>query len=350
MSDQNLKSLLTCAPRSISAAQDTAERRLSTCGQQSHLRAQDAPSHARRGWAFRAFRRELRRTQRKARIPSIDATCADSERACSCVGGILRGARRIVAILEFDSPMLPRKNAVKLYRTSALSHLLGITNNGIPMPTTAQVSELLKAIASILWPFIALAAVWKFLPVLRSVVESAKSRKFTIKIAGQELTMEEANQQNLSLIEDLQAKVIELAKKVEVPQGADAAGAQATALPKLDVFTFSGDDLSLQKSRLHLAESISRIVDQGLNEFSVAHIQQLVIAQHNDSYRFHISPNRVADHLHEAEILYEYLSKKLIESPTSKYAGEVASALGIMKHNMLGRIDSLSRKADSPDA
>ena len=43
-------------------------------------------------------------------------------------------------------------------------------------------------------------------------------------------------------------------------------------------------------------------------------------------------------------MLYEYLTKKLIQAPPSEFAGKVASALGIMKHNMLGRIPGLRRK------
>jgi hypothetical protein len=212
------------------------------------------------------------------------------------------------------------------------------------VPAISDVSDLLKAIATLLWPVLALLAIWRLLPVIHSVVESAKSRKFSIKIAGQELSMEEASQQNRSLIEDLQAKVIDLTKRIDGAQTTGAPHAKSNVLPKLELFNFDGDDLGLQKSRLQLAENISRVISQGLNEFSLGPIQQFIIAQHNDAWRYYISADRIDDHIQEAEALYDYLTRKLIDSPLSKHAGEVASALGIMKHNMMGRIQSLRRR------
>jgi CheY-like chemotaxis protein len=75
--------------------------------------------------------------------------------------------------------------------------------------------NLLNAIASLLWPLTAIGLVIIFRPAIAAIIESAKSRKFTVKIAGQELTMEELSDQQRGLIADLQAQVIELRKKVE---------------------------------------------------------------------------------------------------------------------------------------
>ncbi len=57
-----------------------------------------------------------------------------------------------------------------------------------------QVQKLIQAIATALWPVIVIILVLKFRPAITAIVESAKSRRFTLKIGGQELTMEEANQ------------------------------------------------------------------------------------------------------------------------------------------------------------
>jgi hypothetical protein len=46
------------------------------------------------------------------------------------------------------------------------------------------------------------------------LVESARGRKFTIKVAGNELTMEEASEQQRVILSDLQAKLVELEKRL----------------------------------------------------------------------------------------------------------------------------------------
>jgi CheY-like chemotaxis protein len=76
------------------------------------------------------------------------------------------------------------------------------------------VSKLLSAVATLLWPLIVIAVVLLFRSTLVAVLETAKSRKFTLKFGGQELSMDEASEQQRNLIADLQAQVTELAKKV----------------------------------------------------------------------------------------------------------------------------------------
>jgi CheY-like chemotaxis protein len=75
--------------------------------------------------------------------------------------------------------------------------------------------DLIKSISSLLWPAIAIVLILLFRPAITAIIESARSRKFTLKIADQELTMEEVSEQQRSLIVDLQAQVVELRKKVE---------------------------------------------------------------------------------------------------------------------------------------
>jgi CheY-like chemotaxis protein len=74
--------------------------------------------------------------------------------------------------------------------------------------------KLFQAIAALLWPLIAIFLVVRFRPAIAAIIESARSRKFTIKIGGQELTMEEANHAQQNLIADLQNQVCEIQKKL----------------------------------------------------------------------------------------------------------------------------------------
>jgi CheY-like chemotaxis protein len=78
-----------------------------------------------------------------------------------------------------------------------------------------QIAKLIESISSLLWPIMAIVVICLFRPAVGAIVESAKSRKFSLKFGGQELTMEEANEQQRVLISDLQAQIVELRKKVE---------------------------------------------------------------------------------------------------------------------------------------
>lgn len=95
------------------------------------------------------------------------------------------------------------------------------------METTAQV---LNAIAALAWPAIAFAILWAFRPAVASIIESAKSREFSLEIGGQKLSMKEANEQQQSLIADLQSQVAELARRIEALE--PGAGAPTAALPQ----------------------------------------------------------------------------------------------------------------------
>lgn len=88
-----------------------------------------------------------------------------------------------------------------------------------------NVSTFIDSVAVLLWPLIVIVVLFQFRPAVNALIDSAKSRKFTLKIGGQELTMEEVNQQQRGLIADLQTQVIELQKKI----GSIAHSEEATA-------------------------------------------------------------------------------------------------------------------------
>lgn len=92
--------------------------------------------------------------------------------------------------------------------------------------------SLLNGIATVLWPIIVIALIFTLRPALIAIIESAKSRRFTVKIGGQELTMEEANGVQQKLIADLQTQVAEIQNRIgsgiETPK---VAAVTAAAVP-----------------------------------------------------------------------------------------------------------------------
>jgi hypothetical protein len=204
--------------------------------------------------------------------------------------------------------------------------------------SVTELSVLLKSIASLLWPVIASILLLVLWPKIKAIVESALTREFTIKIAGQELTMKPAIQEQQKLIENIEAELIELKRKVDQNVPPAARG-------ELKKFDFTNkDDKALQNSRLSLAQTIKSIVESGLNEHSVEQIQQVIIAQHNTTgCQYHASQSAVEQHIDEINALYNSLMDLLIHAPTSEFSGKVASAFGIMKHNMSSMIHHKAR-------
>jgi CheY-like chemotaxis protein len=77
-------------------------------------------------------------------------------------------------------------------------------------------SHLLSALSSLAWPAIFAAMLFKFSEPLKKLIESARGRKFTIKVAGNELTMEEASEQQRLIVSDIQSKLAELEKRLSM--------------------------------------------------------------------------------------------------------------------------------------
>jgi len=76
--------------------------------------------------------------------------------------------------------------------------------------------KVLLAIATLLWPLIVILVVFFFRPAVADIIESARSRKFALKIGGQELTMEGAGHGQQRLILDLLMQVAAIQKKVKI--------------------------------------------------------------------------------------------------------------------------------------
>lgn len=75
-------------------------------------------------------------------------------------------------------------------------------------------AHFVSALASLAWPALFAVMLFRFSEPLKKLIESARGRKFTIKIAGNELTMEEVSEQQRLMVSDIQLKVAELEKRL----------------------------------------------------------------------------------------------------------------------------------------
>jgi hypothetical protein len=80
------------------------------------------------------------------------------------------------------------------------------------------VSEILKAIASLLWPVIVIVILLAFRRQVAGLIETARSRKFVVKVGEMELSMDEYNKQQSDLIKDLQNQVAAMQKSQDPRQ------------------------------------------------------------------------------------------------------------------------------------
>ena len=95
-----------------------------------------------------------------------------------------------------------------------------------------SLGDLLSGISSILWPILLLVVLLRLTPSIRGIIESAKSRGFTLKIGGQELTMDEFSEQNQNMIADLQTQLVTLRQAMSASGDVSASPAvQADYVP-----------------------------------------------------------------------------------------------------------------------
>jgi CheY-like chemotaxis protein len=83
-------------------------------------------------------------------------------------------------------------------------------------------AKLVTAFASLAWPLVIGILLLKLYVPIRTLVESGRNRKFSIKVAGNELTMEEVSEQQRTIISDLQRKVAELEKIAQSTPGKES--------------------------------------------------------------------------------------------------------------------------------
>ncbi|EXJ11316.1 hypothetical protein [Nitrincola nitratireducens] len=78
-----------------------------------------------------------------------------------------------------------------------------------------SLSKLITALSSLAWPAIFGFFLYKFHKPIKTLIESARGRKFTIKVAGNELTMEEASEQQRKIVNDVQSRLAAIEKHLE---------------------------------------------------------------------------------------------------------------------------------------
>lgn len=76
-------------------------------------------------------------------------------------------------------------------------------------------SQTISAIASLLWPLIVLAVLVLFRGPLTRIIRSTEKRDFTIRIAGQEVSVGELHRQQMDMMADLHDQVTALRKDVD---------------------------------------------------------------------------------------------------------------------------------------
>jgi CheY-like chemotaxis protein len=88
----------------------------------------------------------------------------------------------------------------------------------VPLQFTI-VSQTISAIASLLWPLIVLAVLVLFRRPLIRVIRSTEKRDFTIRIAGQEVSVGELHRQQMDMMADLHDQVAALRRDVDGLRG-----------------------------------------------------------------------------------------------------------------------------------
>ncbi len=99
-----------------------------------------------------------------------------------------------------------------------------------------ELAKVLSALSALAWPVVFAVLLFKLYEPIRKLVDSASGRKFTLKVAGNELSMEEASEQQGKIVRDLQLKLAELEKQLSasaaVPSAARPPGAAASMAPR----------------------------------------------------------------------------------------------------------------------
>lgn len=91
-----------------------------------------------------------------------------------------------------------------------------------------DLSKLITALATLAWPLVFGVLLLRMQAPIRALIESAHGRRFTLKVAGNELTMEEASEQQRILLADLQGKLADLERRLAA-QGVTAAASEPPA-------------------------------------------------------------------------------------------------------------------------
>ena len=96
-------------------------------------------------------------------------------------------------------------------------------------------SETISAIASLLWPLIVLAVLVLFRGPLTRLIRSTEARDFTIKIAGQEVSVGELHRQQMDMVTDLADQIAALRKEIDALEQRGPSKIGSTGRPPQEV-------------------------------------------------------------------------------------------------------------------
>lgn len=77
-----------------------------------------------------------------------------------------------------------------------------------------EFSEVISALASLAWPVLTAVLAFKFFGPLKELIESIRGRKFTVKVGDNELSVEEASEQQRLITSDIQSKLAEFERQL----------------------------------------------------------------------------------------------------------------------------------------
>lgn len=113
-------------------------------------------------------------------------------------------------------------------------------------------ATLISALAALFWPLIVLLLFWRFWPLVAELLRTAKTRRVTVKIAGQEFTLEDAAERQGASLSDLVAQVGTLEKRLDALTAASPIKPAAVPAPLISRVLWVDDNPD--NNRLYIAQ------------------------------------------------------------------------------------------------
>jgi CheY-like chemotaxis protein len=122
--------------------------------------------------------------------------------------------------------------------------------------------DLIKALTPLAWPIILAIVLWRLFPAITGIV---KSRSFAVKVAGMEVSVQDATEQLRAQIEDLQRQVIGLRGESSSASAAKATTtARSLAAPVTSAQNRNPKVLWVDDNMSNNAFQIAQMHDQGI--------------------------------------------------------------------------------------
>lgn len=143
-----------------------------------------------------------------------------------------------------------------------------------------NVGDILNGLAALAWPVLFVVLLLRFSASISEVIRSARRRKFSIKVGDNELTMEEASEQQRRLINDIQEQLVSLQKCVERAgePAAESFGVVADPEAKtvdkiLWVDDYPGNNANIMAHLSDLGVNVTTALstEEGLRKFGAGH-------------------------------------------------------------------------------